>query len=141
MAVNFSGMCWTMTIPKQVAGNLVSTASSACVPPVEVPMAINCSVVHSGARLLAGASITAAGIFGQLNAVAGGADIVPRIARICQSGCRHWRQKNLCKNLVDRNKAAFSVFEGSGEGLAVEPGAIVIYRADGLLSWSVFSRI
>jgi hypothetical protein len=38
-AVNFSGMCCTMTMPGQTRGKRVNTASSACVPPVEVPMA------------------------------------------------------------------------------------------------------
>ncbi|EXI72864.1 MAG: hypothetical protein AW07_03000 [Candidatus Accumulibacter sp. SK-11] len=47
IAVNCSGMCWTMTIPAIVSGRRVSTASSACVPPVEVPMAITLSVVCS----------------------------------------------------------------------------------------------
>jgi hypothetical protein len=45
IAVNCSGMCWTTTIPATVTGRRVSTASSACVPPVEVPMAITLSVV------------------------------------------------------------------------------------------------
>ncbi len=39
-AVNFSGMCWTMTMPGASAGIAVSTSSSAWVPPVEAPSAI-----------------------------------------------------------------------------------------------------
>jgi len=38
MAVNFSGMCWTMAMPGTSAGRAVSTTSSACVPPVELPI-------------------------------------------------------------------------------------------------------
>ena len=46
-AVNFSGMCWTMTMPGLSAGNWRSTSSSACVPPVDVPSAMTRSVVVS----------------------------------------------------------------------------------------------
>ena len=38
-------MCWTITIPGHTRGSAVRTASSACVPPVEVPRATTCSVV------------------------------------------------------------------------------------------------
>ncbi len=48
-AVNFSGMCWTITMPGQTRGKAVSTTSSAWVPPVEVPMATMRSVVWASA--------------------------------------------------------------------------------------------
>src|SRR5471032_851808 len=53
-AVNFSGMCWTMTMPGQTRGSDVSTSSSAWVPPVDVPMATTRSVVCTMALLSAG---------------------------------------------------------------------------------------
>src|ERR1035437_8725397 len=82
MAVNFSGMCWTMTIPRQVAGNWVSTASRACVPPVEVPMATTWSVVRTRALLPAALSITSAFSFGLTAAGIPTALEVLRTARI-----------------------------------------------------------
>ncbi len=59
MAVNFSGMCCTMTMPGLTRGKAVSTASSAWVPPVEVPMAMSRSVVCAMACWL-GASMASA---------------------------------------------------------------------------------
>jgi hypothetical protein len=47
IAVNCSGMCWTTTMPAIVTGRRVNTSSSACVPPVDVPMAITLSTVLS----------------------------------------------------------------------------------------------
>ena len=44
-AVNFSGICCTITMPGQTRGKAVRTISRACVPPVEVPMATIRSVV------------------------------------------------------------------------------------------------
>lgn len=54
-AVNFSGMCWTTTMPGDMAGRWVSTASSAWVPPVEVPIATTRSVVRCKALPACGA--------------------------------------------------------------------------------------
>ena len=76
MAVNFSGMCCTITMPLPTLGSRVSTASSAWVPPVEVPIATTRSVVSAMARVLAAcaASIASAVSLG------GGAPAVARRA-------------------------------------------------------------
>ncbi len=74
MAVNFSGMCWTMTMPVVTAGSLVSTASSACVPPVEVPMATTLSVVLAMALMPAAC---AASIASAVNLGRGGGATAP----------------------------------------------------------------
>ncbi len=59
-AVNFSGMCCTITMPGHTLGSAVSTASSAWVPPVEVPMATIRSVVWAMAWPLAAGRIASA---------------------------------------------------------------------------------
>jgi hypothetical protein len=52
-------MCCTITMPGAVRGKLDSTYSSACVPPVEMPIATKRSVVRASARFGAGAASTA----------------------------------------------------------------------------------
>ena len=46
-SVNFSGMCWTMTMPGQSAGSASSTTRNDSVPPVEAPMQTTVSVVRA----------------------------------------------------------------------------------------------
>ena len=59
-AVNFSGMCWTMTMPGASAAARASNARSASVPPVDAPIATTRSVVWSIAREAGGASTASA---------------------------------------------------------------------------------
>src|SRR5581483_8892136 len=46
-SVNFSGICWTMTMPGLSAGSDSSTTRSDSVPPVEAPMQMMRSVVRA----------------------------------------------------------------------------------------------
>jgi hypothetical protein len=46
-AVNFSGMCWTMTMPGESCGRASSNTRKASVPPVEAPTQTTLSVVRA----------------------------------------------------------------------------------------------
>ena len=60
-AVNFSGMCWTMTMPGVVVRPRPrSTTSIDCTPPVDRPIATTRSVVRLIACCTAGGRITGA---------------------------------------------------------------------------------
>ena len=72
LAVNFSGMCCTTTIPGVTRGNWLSTASSACVPPVDVPTATIRSVVCAMAFWPVAGNIASTNSFGT-----GGAGAAP----------------------------------------------------------------
>src|SRR5664279_6642927 len=57
VAVNPSGMCWTITIPGQSRGSVSSTTRSDSVPPVEAPIQTTGSVGLTLARRLGGGRI------------------------------------------------------------------------------------
>ena len=59
-AVNFSGMCWTMTMPGALAGSASSISRNASVPPVEAPTQTTISVVFAMARPVGGGSMASA---------------------------------------------------------------------------------
>lgn len=58
--MNFSGICCTMTMPGEFAGNCSSMTRSASVPPVDAPTQTTISVVFAMARPLGGGSTASA---------------------------------------------------------------------------------
>ncbi len=79
-AVNFSGMCWTMTMPGESTRSCLSTSSSAWVPPVDVPSATTRSVV---VRALAAGSAGRAGDAGDAAGVLRATVTRGRVAAAC----------------------------------------------------------